>query len=98
MPRKQLVEYICDRCGRKWYPEKDEGTAQLQIHFTLSANSSGSEVNYEVLCSSCEKAVVSHLASISHLRHQSPQRGAKKKKGVPVAPEAPPEKGRASKS
>ena len=98
MPRKELIEYECDRCGRKWYPEVDEGTAGLLLKLT-HPEGVDQELCYEVLCTSCEKAVAGYIESIGKLQHQSPKRGERKarKKGGPATPEVLPEKGKTSK-
>jgi hypothetical protein len=91
MPKKQVVEFECDRCGRKWYadPKEQEHTPSLQLRLVDPSGEPIEEARYEVMCDSCASAVLNYVSSITkELKKQSPKRGAKEEEGrAPSSPE-----------
>lgn len=83
MPRKLLVEYECDRCGRKWYEpykEGEEPPEAPQLQLTCSAGEQLREIDFEALCQSCVQTVMNLIDSMDRLEKRSPRA---KKNSVP---------------
>ena len=82
MPKKQVVQYTCERCTRVWYldstaPEPD---AKLRVSFTQPSSSKEivtPVINYECLCDSCTDTVTALFKSLQPLKPR--ERRAKKK-------------------
>jgi hypothetical protein len=89
MPKKEVVEFECDRCGRKWYadPQEQEHTPSLQLRLVDPGGEVIEEARYEVLCDSCASTVLNYVGSITkELKKQSPKRGAKEEEGRALSP------------
>lgn len=80
MPKKQVVQYTCDRCSRVWYldstaPEPD---ATVRLAFNPSSSKSSTlNINYDCLCDSCADTVTSLVKSLAPLKPR--EKRAKKK-------------------
>lgn len=97
MPRQSVFKYVCDRCGRTWFPEAKEHeappeTRKLKLLLVGKDGETMVEVTYDTLCESCEKTVENYVTGVAKdLKNKSPKRGAKKKKdGGAEAPPAQP--------
>lgn len=93
MPRKLLVEYTCDRCGRKWYENYEEGKEppeaphlSLQLYAAPPADAPARGIAFEALCQSCYQTVINLIDSMDKLEKKSPKPRAKKSppKGAPT--------------
>lgn len=94
MPRKTVLQYDCDRCGRTWYedaPKEAESMKCAGINVALFGSDGVlTEAKFEMLCESCEKTVKNLVAQIcKDLKHNSPKRGAKKKGQQDADPPSP---------
>lgn len=97
MPRKLVVEYTCDRCGRIWYEGYKEGEDPPDVpslKCELNAPDQGKpvrQVNFEAVCDSCYQTVINLIDSMDKLEKKSPKPRAKKSapKGAPAAPATP---------
>ncbi len=85
MPRKLLVEYTCDRCGRKWYENYEEGKEppeaphlSLQLYAAAPADAPARGIAFEALCGSCYQTVINLVDSMDKLEKKSPKPRAKK--------------------
>jgi hypothetical protein len=87
MPKKSVIECVCDRCGRVWYEdwspsgEEKKPGGSFRLELTMP-DATSTTVAYDVLCATCSKAVVNYVAHIT--RELKTVSKAKKK-----APEAP---------
>jgi len=96
MPKKTVVEMVCDRCGRTWYPEvkKDGPEPSAPSAAIVFRDEKGAEVvsvGYEVLCDSCSKTVLNYLSNVGKdLKNKSPLRARKTGKGGEEAVASPP--------
>ncbi len=94
MPKKQVVEYTCERCARIWYldsklPEPD---SKLALSFSRNIMDSETklqrtEITYECLCDSCTDTVTTLVKSIAPLK---PRESRAKKKEEPDTQGKPP--------
>jgi hypothetical protein len=95
MPRQSVYKYECDRCGRTWFPEVEDGkdapeTKKLELRLEGPDGTAIVEVKYDTLCESCEKTVENYVQSVAKdLKKNSPKRGAKKKDKKGRGAEAP---------
>jgi hypothetical protein len=95
MPRQSVFKYVCDRCGRTWFPEAREGeeppeTRKLKLLLVGKDGETMVEVTYDTLCESCEKTVENYVTGVANdLKNKSPKRGAKKKGTGKRGAEAP---------
>ena len=85
MPKRQVMELVCERCGRRWYVSADDEGAQrtptVGVRYTDSKEVSQVDVCFNVLCQSCSKTVLSCLRSVAKsLDKRSPTRKTAKKK------------------
>jgi hypothetical protein len=93
MPKKAVVEFECDRCGRTWYADADVGsTPSLSVFFKGPDGAVIEEADYQVLCGSCASACANYVNSIvKELKKSSPKRGAKgEEAGATPSPPPPP--------
>lgn len=83
MPKKQVVEYTCERCARVWYldSKEPEPPAKLKLLLELGRDKAtaqeGASISYECLCESCTETVQSLVKSLAPLKPRQPR--AKKK-------------------
>lgn len=92
MPRKLVVEYTCDRCGRIWYEGYKEGEDPPDVpSLKCELNSPGQDkparqLNFEAVCDSCYQTVINLIDSMDKLEKKSPKPRAKKSppKGAPT--------------
>jgi hypothetical protein len=104
MPRKLVVEYECDRCGRKWYVGHTEGEeppeqCHLELKFTVpGASLPVRDVVFDVLCISCAKTISNLVEGLDKLEKKSPKPRAKESapEGAGAAVEATPPSPRTS--
>jgi len=93
MPKKAVVEFECDRCGRTWYADADVGsTPSLAVFLKGPDGAVIEEADYQVLCESCASACANYVNSIvKELKKSSPKRGAKgEEAGATPSPPPPP--------
>lgn len=82
MPKKQVVEYTCERCARVWYLDATapEPATKLKLLLEMGRTKDspdGAAVAYECLCDSCSDTVASLVKQIAPLKPRQPR--AKKK-------------------
>jgi hypothetical protein len=82
MPKKQVVEYTCERCTRVWYLDSTapEPLVKLKLFLDLGKKTDvapGAAIAYECLCDSCAETVQSLVQSLAPLKPRAPR--AKKK-------------------
>lgn len=93
MPKKAVVEFACDRCGRTWYADANAGaTPSLTVKMLSAEGTVMEEADYPVLCESCVSACMNYVNSIvKELKKSSPKRGAKgEEAGAAPSPPPPP--------
>lgn len=83
--RKLVMSYECSRCTRAWYEDYKEGQTlpdPPSVKALLQdGTSAATKVEFECLCSACEKVVKNHLAGIAkQIKGKSPERKAEAKK------------------
>lgn len=73
MPKKQVYECECDRCGKKWYPEPVDGKAPPVASLDLSFQDieAGWLTKFEVLCEGCATTVRNYIRLILKLPKDS---------------------------
>lgn len=77
MPKRQVVEYECERCTRTWY--EDAAAQEQKVELKLSFSVGALSVTYNCLCEGCTKTVGALALQISKVMKKSaPIRGAKK--------------------
>ncbi len=88
MPKKQVVEYTCERCARVWYLDSKQPEPDSKLDLKLAGTAQGTDtaLKYECLCESCSETVQSLVKSLAPLKPRQPR--AKKKeepadKGTP---------------
>lgn len=87
MPKKQVVEFECDRCGRKWYDDTKADTPALTLKLYSADGDVIEEVEYTVLCEPCSSTCMNYVGSITKdLKKQSPKRGAKEEEEEAPSP------------
>ena len=65
MARREVIEVICDRCGRtetQAQGDRPEATGGGSYEFKISLH--GKETSYEDLCVSCRKSLANYYAKI----------------------------------
>ncbi len=101
MPKKQVYECTCDRCSRTWYPEPIDGkeppVSSLTFAFfdaspvTTESKNGPVERTFEVLCSTCSKAVRNYLSHILKEKGAAEEEGSgASEEGDGPAPAPPP--------
>ena len=81
MPKKRVVEYECDRCGKTWLVPEDKDIAaypKVSVSYTNSEGQEEVAVRYDVLCDSCGSAVRNYVAGI--IREKKPAKANLKAK------------------
>ena len=74
MPKKKVVEFECDRCGKTWLvpaDKQDDDTPQATVSFINAEGKEEVAAHYEVLCDSCSSAVRNYLGSV--VREKKPE-------------------------
>lgn len=86
MPRRTVIEVVCDRCGRQEYrPEEESKTPRAGVTYLDEEGNKVAEAAFDTLCVHCAKAVLGYIKSVTKgMTKHSPKRGAKRK-----GPEAP---------
>ncbi len=82
MPKKQVVQYTCERCARVWYLDSDKPEPQLKLKLLLEitrekGGEEGAAIGYECLCDGCTDTVKSLVKSLAPLKPR--EKRAKKK-------------------
>lgn len=71
MARREVMEVVCDRCGRKETQDRDQVSDELEAEFTFH----GETVKFEDLCHSCRGAVENYFNKLARKKEDKP--GAK---------------------
>ena len=78
MARREVIELVCDRCGKKDLQEKAEllETAELEVNFR------GKRYTYKDLCSRCREAVQGYFMRMTK-QEEEPKKTEEKVESKP---------------